>query len=262
MVSMNDGEQRHGGDDGRADGEALGDGLGGVADRVEAHHDPLGLAAELARHLGDAGGVVGHRTERVLGDDDAGGGEHAHAGEGHQVEGELDVAVAERDRDAERGGDRDDRVDGGLEARADAREHRGGGAGAGRLGDLLDGRRLGGREVLGEAADAPGRGRDPTTTAPKHFQPVVAVVVADVERGRRRRADHGEDAGGEEAAVDRRHGRLVLVGGPHGEHADDRAEHADGARGEREDAGRARGSAPIDLKAATPRMIEATSVTS
>ena len=96
------GEQRDRRDDRGADGEALGDGLGGVAHRVEAHHDPLGLALELARHLGDAGRVVGDRAEGVLGDDDAGGGEHAHAGEGDHVEGELDVAVAEPDADAER----------------------------------------------------------------------------------------------------------------------------------------------------------------
>ena len=38
------------------------------------------------RHLGDAGGVVADRAEGVLGDDDAGGGEHAHAGEGDEVE--------------------------------------------------------------------------------------------------------------------------------------------------------------------------------
>ena len=91
---------------------------------------------------------------------------------------------------------------------------------------------------------------------------VERVVVADVDEGDDRGADDGEDAGGEEAAVDRRHRRLVLVGGPHREHADDRREHADGAGGEREDEARAPGLAPIDSKAATPRMIEATSVTS
>ena len=116
IVSMKRGEQRHRGDDRRADGEALGDGLGGVAHRVEAHHDPLGLAVELAGHLGDAGGVVGHRAEGVLGHDDAGGGQHAHAGEGDQVERELQVAAAEADGDAEGDGDGDDGVDRGLEA--------------------------------------------------------------------------------------------------------------------------------------------------
>ena len=39
---------------------------------------------------------------------------------------------------------------GGLEARRDAREHGGGGAGAGRLGDLADRLGLGGGEVLGD----------------------------------------------------------------------------------------------------------------
>src|SRR5207249_8857245 len=61
---------------------------------VEAHHDALGLVAELARHLGDAGGVVGDGTEGVLRHDDPGRGQHAHAGEGHEVERELDVALA------------------------------------------------------------------------------------------------------------------------------------------------------------------------
>ena len=133
---MKRGEQGHRGDDGRADGEALGDGLGGVAHGVEADHDPLGLAVELARHLGDAGGVVGHRAEGVLGDDHAGGGEHAHAGEGHEVERELEVAAAEGERHAEGDGDGDDGVHRGLEARRRAGQHGGGRAGAGRLGDL------------------------------------------------------------------------------------------------------------------------------
>ncbi len=130
------GEQRHRGDDRGADGEALGDGLGGVAHRVEADHDPLGLAVELARHLGDAGGVVGHRAERVLGHDDAGGGEHAHAGEGDEVQRELRVAAAEPDGGAEGDGDGDDRPHRRLEARRRAGQHRGGGAGLGGVGDL------------------------------------------------------------------------------------------------------------------------------
>ena len=38
------------------------------------------------------------RAEGVLGDDDAGGGQHAHAGEGDEVEGEREVAAAEAER--------------------------------------------------------------------------------------------------------------------------------------------------------------------
>ena len=37
-----------------------------LPDGVEADHDALGLAVELAAHLGDAGGVVADRAERVL----------------------------------------------------------------------------------------------------------------------------------------------------------------------------------------------------
>ena len=58
---------------------------------------------------------------------------------------------------------------------------------------------------------------------------IVALVVADVDERDHERADDREDAGGEEAAVDRRHRRLVLVGGAHREDADDRREHADRA---------------------------------
>ena len=50
--------------------------------------------------------------------------------------------------------------------------------------------------------------------------------------------------------------------GLHREHADDRGQHADGPRAEREDAGPSAGLAPMELNAGTPRMIEATSVTS
>ena len=62
------GEQGDGGEHRRGDGDPLGDRLRRVADGVEADHDTLGLAAELAGHLGDAGGVVRHRSEAVLAD--------------------------------------------------------------------------------------------------------------------------------------------------------------------------------------------------
>ncbi len=65
--------------------------------------------------------------------------------------------------------------------------------------------------------------------------PALVVVVADVEDGDETGADDGEHRCGEEAAVDRRHRALVVVGGAHREDADDRREHADGAGNERED---------------------------
>ena len=71
-------EQHQRAEAGRADGVALGDRLGGVADRVEG----VGRLAHLlgqARHLGDAAGIVGDRAEGVERDDHA--GERQHGGD-------------------------------------------------------------------------------------------------------------------------------------------------------------------------------------
>ncbi len=71
------GEQHQRAETGRADRVALGDGLGGVADRVER----VGRLADFRRqagHLGDAAGIVGDRAERVERHDDA--GERQHGG--------------------------------------------------------------------------------------------------------------------------------------------------------------------------------------
>ena len=224
-------EQGHGGDDGRADGEALGDGLGRVADGVEADHDPLGLAVELARHLGDAGGVVRHRAEGVLGHDHAGGGEHAHAAQRDQVERELQVAAAQAERDADGESDGDDGVHRRLEARRGAGEHDGGGAGAGRGGDLLDRREVGAGVVLGQAADA--LGEDQADGDGGEALPAgVLVIVADVDEAHDERADDGEHTGHEEATVDRLEGVGLAFLRLHGEEADDRRDHADGASGD------------------------------
>ena len=126
-------------------------------------------------------------------DDHAGGGEHAHAGEGDEVERELQVAAAEAEGGADGDGDGDDGVHRRLEARRGAREHGGGRAGAGRLGDLLHRARarcavkysvsrltdLGEHEADDDGAEA----------APADVRQLAAVgVVADVdEREQRRR---------------------------------------------------------------------------
>jgi hypothetical protein len=99
-------------------------------------------------------------------------------------------------------------------------------------------------------------------TAPKHFQPALCLVVADVDERDEQRADQGQRAGDEEAAVDRLEGVGLALLRLHGEDAGDRGDDAD-RPGRR--AGRSRpsaGLAPIELKAATPRMIDATRVTS
>ena len=79
-------EQRRGGQDRGGDGHALGDGLGGVAHRVQAAQDLRGPALELAGHLRDALRVVRDGAVRVHGDHHAHRGEHAHAGERDEVE--------------------------------------------------------------------------------------------------------------------------------------------------------------------------------
>ena len=90
------------------------------------------------------------------------------------------------------------------------------------------------REVLGEPAEHL-REHEPGDHRAEALPAGVELVVADVDEGDDGGADHGEQTGGDEAPVDRGHGRLVLVGRPYREHADDRGEHADGPGGERED---------------------------
>ena len=97
------GEQHQRAEAGRADGIALGDGLGGVADRVER----VGGLADLlgqARHLGDAAGVVGDRTEGVE--------RHHHAGQRQHA--------GHRDGDAEQAGQLEGDDDAGDDDRAPA----------------------------------------------------------------------------------------------------------------------------------------------
>ena len=70
------------------------------------------------------GRVVRDRAEAVFGHDHAGRGQQPDTGEGHQVEGELDVAVAQPDGHADGDGDGDDRPHRRLEADGDTGEHR------------------------------------------------------------------------------------------------------------------------------------------
>ena len=116
-------EQQEGGERRGADGVALRERLGRVADRVE----PVGLVANvlrLLRHLDDAAGIVGDRAEDVHREDVAGGAKHAH----RRDRGAEQPAVAaspsimmplarpsDEARD-ERDDDRDHRQHGGLHA--------------------------------------------------------------------------------------------------------------------------------------------------
>ena len=77
----------------RGDRDALGDRLGGVADRVELGEDLGALLVDVAGHLRDALRVVGDRAEGVHRDDDADGGEQAAAGQRHREQRDGDSAA-------------------------------------------------------------------------------------------------------------------------------------------------------------------------
>ena len=79
------GEQNQGGETGRADGIALGDGLGGIADGIQRVGDVTYLSRQF-RHFGDAAGVVGDRSVSVESNDDSRHGEHGGGGNCQTVE--------------------------------------------------------------------------------------------------------------------------------------------------------------------------------
>ena len=124
---------------GRADGEALGDGGGGVAERVERVGDLADFGSRL-RHLGDAAGVVGDRAVGVDGDDDAGGREHADRGDRDAVDAESSAASARAPAvgDAMASDDEDDRARRRRSCRRDAARMVVAGPVSAGVGDLLD----------------------------------------------------------------------------------------------------------------------------
>ena len=218
------GEQRHCGDHGRTDRKALGYGLGGVANSVETDHDALRLAVELTRHFGDTSGVVADRAEGVLRDDNAGGGQHAHAGESDKVERELQVAAAKHQRDTQGDGDSEHRVDRALHTACSTSEDHGCWASLGARGDFLDGAVMRGRVELGKAADQLCEHKadcDSTEALP-------SSGTLHVGQRQDQRADQGDRASHQEASVD----GLQSVGfaflGLHKEDANDRGQHANG----------------------------------
>ena len=220
------GEQGDGCDDRRSNRKTFGDGLSRVTDRVEADHDLFGLALELTGHLGDTGSVVRDRSKGVLGDDHPCGCKHAHPGERDQVERELQVATSERNCDAQRSRDRDDRVDRGLEAGGDARQDRRCRTGSSRLRNLAHGSGLGRREVLGQAARDLSQNQS-CNDGKEHLGALVELgLVADVGERDHGGSHDGEDACGQEAPVDRRHRGLVVFRRAHRVHTHDRREHA------------------------------------
>ena len=223
-------EEHERGERGRADRVALGDGLGRVADRVER----VGDVADLLRHvghLGDAARVVGDRAERVERDDQAGQRELRHHGHADAVDaGEL-VRAEDAEHDHER------RQRRGLHALGEALDDVRRVAGLRRLRRRLDRREARRRVVVGDDEQR-GRDGEADQRADVDVAPAGRVARGRLELeavhhpvGHRQEEDRGEDAGEDQALVER---ALHVAGGRlHGERADDRRDDGDAAEHER-----------------------------
>ena len=221
------GEQHQRAEARRADGVALGDGLGGVADRVER----VGGLADLlgqARHLGDAAGIVRDRTEGVERHHHAGHRQHA----GHRDGDAEQAGQLEGDDDA--GDDDEGRQGGRLQRDGEALDDVGAVAGHGGLADRAHGAVADAGVVLRHHDDGGGHG-EADHAAPEQ------VVAGEGEAARREGGAHAEQvvgerpqrddrqhAGGDEALVEGAHDRLVGAE-PHEEGADDGGHHAERA---------------------------------
>ena len=224
------GEEHQRSEAGRADGVALGDGLGGVADRVES----VGGGADLARqvgHLGDTAGVVRDRAEGVERDHDAGERQHGGDGDGDAEEaGELECGDdAPDDHQGWKGG--------GFQRDREALDDVGAVAGDRGLGDRTHRAIVGAGVVLGDHHDQ--GGDDQADDAAEKEVPrgedragrgghLGGHRSGEDERRQRVEADQREDAGGDEALVERPHDRAAGRE-LHGEGADDRGDHAHAA---------------------------------
>ncbi len=143
------GEEHQRAEAGRADGVALGDRLGGVADGVERVGGGAHLLGQVG-HLGDAAGVVGDRAEGVERDHDA--GERQHRGD---RDGDAEEA-GELVGDDDAGDDDERRQRGRLERDGEALDDVGAVAGDRGLGDRAHRAVVGAGVVLGDDDDQRG----------------------------------------------------------------------------------------------------------
>src|SRR6185312_7990826 len=207
-----------------ADRITFGDRLGGVPDRVER----VGRLAHFlgqARHFGDTTGIVGDRAEGVERDDHAGQREH---GGGRDRDAEQ-AGEAIGDQDA---GDDDDRGQRGrLHRDRKTLDHVGAMTGDGGGSNRLHRTIVGASVVLGDPDDQAGDDQaDDAAFKQRHAGVVDAgqLVEADQVVDHAGDADERQNAGGDQALVERPHDRLVGAELDE-EGSDDRGDDADAA---------------------------------
>ena len=175
-------EQRGRGQHRGRDRDALGDRLGGVADRVELGEDLRALAVDVAGHLRDALGVVGDGAEGVHRDDHADGGEQAAAGQGDREQRDRHDARAEQERAEHRGADDQGGEDRRLEADREAGEDHRRRTGQRGLADVDHRAVVGAGVVAGQRQDHRGE-RDADQHGDGRDHPRVATVVRPAPAG-------------------------------------------------------------------------------
>ncbi len=185
--------------------QALGQSLGGVADRVHPGQRLGRLLLMDSAHLEDAVGVVGDRPVGVHREDEAGGGEQAEAGQRDSVKLERERLVENRHRADDCGCDHKQRPDRRLEALGHARQDQSCRAGARRHRGFSDWALVRMREIVGEPQRHDGE-NDPERRAAgeapvgRAGARVVEVQIVDDEE-----SEHGCDRRGDVADVDRAH---------------------------------------------------------
>ena len=221
------GEEHEGGETGGTDGVALGDRLGRVADGVEGIGHIANVLGQ-TRHFGDAAGVVGDRTVGVESDDDAGHRQHRGGGDGDSEQ------AAHRVGGEDRSAYGDDRQGAGLHRDADAGDDVGRVTRLAGGGDMLHRRIFGTGVVLGDPHQRGGQQQaDDRAAEHRHRRDLGRRIAgADQPRGDRIVGGEGQDAGDDQAAIERRHD-LAAIGRLDEVTADDRRDDRHAAQRQR-----------------------------
>ena len=226
------GKQHQRGQPGRADGIALGDGLGGVADGVERIGDGAHGVGQ-ARHFRDAARVIRDGAIRVERDDDARHRQHGRGGDRNAVQtGQL---IRDEDGDA----DGQHRIRRGLHRHAQAGDDIRAVARRRRFGDVAHGLEVRARVVLGDVHHQ-AREDDADDGGAQHL--VAHGVVRPQQPRHHGKAHQRQASRPPQARVQGRHDLRARLGFHH-RAADDGAKDGNGAQQQRIDDGRAAGLA-------------------